>query len=240
MMHINTTINKITGPRPKKRIRGSRPDEQLLFIRTHSPKVVCDLTGDSPREYLFKFGTTYSLQLNHIIPYNILPKSDINGVQIISPNGHQHITNQQNGKSSITPEQAETCKFCGLDTYEYYRRTRLVVTLHTHHIDANRKNNKEENKIRYCPNCHYATDSHSVNKNKEPFRNKWSQFLEYLHQYRSIGFMEQKLNTTKTHLQWYFYKTGLDLYFGRSIIEPPKVIRHLFENNNSFKFFKYE
>jgi hypothetical protein len=237
MKHIDIKINKLSGPRPKKRERGSRPDEQLLAIRTLSPNVVCQLTGDSPRGFLFIHGTTYALQQNHKIPYKLLQKWDLNGIEILSPNGHQHITNIQNNKLVITPEEAEVCQFCGLNTFTYYTRTKLVVTLQTHHIDGNRKNNSSTNKIRYCPNCHYATDSHSVNKNKEPFRNKWTQFLQYLHERRSIGFMERKLNTSKGHLQWNFYKTGLDLSFGRSIIEPPDNILHLFENDKASDFF---
>lgn len=236
-MHINTTLNKLQGKRPDTRERGSRPDEQLYAIRLHSPNVICKLTGDSPREHLFKYGTTYSLQLNHKIPYHILPAMYFDRLEVLSPNGHQHITNIQRNITEIKFEDAEICECCKLNNYEYYIRTKLVVTFHTHHIDGNRKNNTPNNKQRLCPNCHYATDSHSVNKDKDPFRNKWPQFLEHLHDRRSVGFMTRKLNVSKGHLQWNFYKTGLDLHFGRDILEPPKIIRHLFDNDNAHKFF---
>ncbi len=237
MRHIGKTITNMSGMLPKKRVRGSRPDQQLLAVRTHSPKVICHLTGDSPREYLFKYGTTYSLQQDHIIQYKFVPKWELDGVTILSPNGHQHMTNLEYNKTELKFDDTEICEICKMNNYDYYRRTKLVVTFHTHHVDGNRKNNDVNNKQRLCPNCHYATDSHSVNKNKNPFRNKWSKFLEYLHDRRSVGFMTRKLNTNKSNLQWNFYKIGLDLHFGRDILEPPKIIRHLFENEEASKFF---
>ena len=154
MKHINTTIDKMSGLLPKKRVRGSRPDQQLLAIRTHSPNVVCQLTGDSPREYLFKNGTTYSLQQDHIIQYKIVPMWQLDGVKILSPNGHQHITNLENGKREIIVDEFEVCEICKMNNYEYYRRTKLIVTFHTHHIDGNRSNNKISNLVCWCKKCH--------------------------------------------------------------------------------------
>ena len=48
-------------------------------------------------------------------------------------------------------QQHTTCQVCGLDE---------LAILVTHHIDGNRKNNRQENLIVLCPNCH--TRMHKV------------------------------------------------------------------------------
>ncbi len=221
----------------KNRPRGSRPDEQLIAIRTLCPTVICPITGDSPREYLFKHGTTYTLQLDHKIPFHVLPRNDMELLQVASPNGHRHITNLQNEKTVLTEDEQEICVHCKLNNFEYYKRTKLIVTFETHHIDGNRFNTGFDNEERLCPNCHGATASHSVNKGKEPFRPKLNVFLRMLHENRSLGHMCNQLNVNAGMLKWYYYKIGLDLIFGRDKIPPPNYIRHLFPNKNADRFF---
>jgi hypothetical protein len=221
----------------KNRPRGSQPDEYLVALRTICPNVVCPITGDSPREHLFKHGTTYALHLDHKIPYHILKRNDKELLQVVSPNGHSHYTNLQRGKTTIEQKDMEVCSHCGMNNYEYYKLTKLVVTYDTHHIDGIRSNNAPNNKERLCPNCHWATSSHSVNKEKEPFRPKLRQFLQMLHDDRSLYYISRKLKTSTSMLKWYYYKIGLDLHFGRSKISPPKCIRHLFPNQNADRFF---
>ena len=230
----------------KNRPRGSQPEEQLLAIRTNSPTVACQLTGDSPMEYLFRYETTYSLQLSHSksLPFAMLKtiphpnRPDF--VEILSPNAHRHITNTTELKIpiiEITKNTAEVCAFCNLNNYKYYRDTGFVVTFDTHHLDGNRSNNVPSNLSRYCPNCHLATDSHSVNKNKSSFRPKWKTFLNYLDNNLSWDYISLKLKVSKSELQYNFYKIGLDLHYGM-IIPPPRYIVHLFPNQNSTKFFR--
>lgn len=221
----------------KNRPRGSQPDEQLIALRTLCPNVICPLTGDSPREYLFKYGTTYTLHLDHKIPFHILPRNDIDLLQVVSPNGHRHITNLQNGKTVLVEDEQEVCAHCKMNNYEYYKRTKLIVTFDTHHIDGNHFNTNPENEQRLCPNCHWATPSHSVNKTKDPFRSKLNDFLTMLHDQRSLTYMCNKLKVGSGMLKWYYYKIGLDLVFGRERITPPKYLRHLFPNKNADRFF---
>ena len=235
--HINKRLSKIFGKRPTKRVRGSRRDEQLRVIREHAPDMKCTITSDSPVEYLLKNGRTYSLQAGHMIPYKYLPKSQLDSYKVYSPNGHTHFTNVElRNITEIKMEEAETCPICSMNNYNYFKRTGLVVTFETHHIDGNRKNNAAENKQRMCPNCHAATDTHSL-PGGESFRSKMDDFLQMLQSGYSLDYMSNKLGFDKSFLRDRYYQFGLDLIFGRDKISPPSILLDLFPNHKSTEFF---
>jgi 5-methylcytosine-specific restriction endonuclease McrA len=66
----------------------------------------------------------------------------------------KRISNSQLLRNKLLKTRINRCESCGLDQWLH-----KPIPLEVHHIDGNRRNNKETNLKLLCPNCHRFTDN---------------------------------------------------------------------------------
>ena len=81
--------------------------------------------------------------------------------QIFIENGRIKIESVKSAYIDRILNKIPKCECCGIETWN-----EKTIVFQLHHKDGNNKNNKIENLILLCPNCHSQTDNFSNRKRK--------------------------------------------------------------------------